>query len=79
MPLQDLLKWVSANPFSPFRMHLTDGQVVDVTSPHQIWPGRQSALVGFLSEDNPHVYDRHLTIGLLHIVSIEKIPTPSKA
>jgi hypothetical protein len=79
MPLQDLLEWVNAKPFAPFRMHLTDGRVVDVTNPHQIWPGRQSALIGYLSAEDPQVYERHVTVGLLHIVSIEPLATPAQA
>jgi hypothetical protein len=79
MPLQDLLDWIKADPFVPFRMCLTNGQAIDIHAPSMIWPGRQSALIGFPNPIDPHVYDRHITVGLLHIASIEPLASPTAA
>ena len=79
MPLEDLLDWIKADPFTPFRLRLTNGQVYDIHSPSMIWPGRQSVLIGFPNPTDPFVYDRHVTIGLLHINSIEPLVTPPAA
>lgn len=78
MPLQDLLDWIEANPFSPFRIFLTNGISYDVHAPHQIWPGKQSVLLGFPSSTDPRVYEKHMTVGLLHIANIEPIETSGR-
>lgn len=79
VPLQDLVDWISASPFAPFRLRLTNGQAYDIHGPHMIWPGRQSVLIGFPSPTEPFVYDRHVTVGLLHIASIEPLGSPTAA
>jgi hypothetical protein len=73
MPLHDLLEWIEAKPFSPFRLNLTDGRKVDITNPNQIWPGRQSAMIGIQSPEDQRIYERHFTISLLHVISIDPI------
>jgi hypothetical protein len=79
VPLQDLLDWIKAEPFAPFRLRLTNGQAYDIHAPSMIWPGRQSVLIGFPNPDDRFVYDKHVTVGLLHIASIEPLGSPTAA
>lgn len=77
MPPHELLDWLNANPFTPFRLHLTDGRTVDIVGPNQMLPGRQSAVIGIPLAEDPRFYDRHTTVSLLHVASIEPITTTS--
>lgn len=74
MSLQQLLDWVKAEPFRPFRMRLADGGSVDVASRERIWPEWQVAVVGFVTSDDQRVYERHQIVGLANIVAIDPIP-----
>ena len=73
IPAQDLLEWLDAKPFAPFRLFLSDGRTFDIRDPNRVWPGRQTAVVGLPAADDPRLIDRHTTVSLLHIVSIEPL------
>ena len=73
MPVKDLLEWLDANPFAPFRIRLTNGQSYEVARSQDVWPGFSSALIGVPAKDNPRVYDSHVTVGLAHILTIEAV------
>jgi hypothetical protein len=73
IPASDLLEWLEAKPFMPFRLHLSDGRTFDIRGANQVWPGRQTAVLGFPSADDPRLIDRHTTVSLLHIVSVEPL------
>lgn len=79
MPLEDLLDWLKANPFVPFRVVLSNGTIYEIHQPSQMWPGRQSVLIGFTSPTDPWVYEKHVTVGLIHINAIEPLPTAAQA
>jgi hypothetical protein len=74
VPLEYLLDRLKANPFVPFRVTLSNRTTYDIHQPSQMWPGRQSVLIGFPSRDDPWVYDKHVTVALIHINNIEPIP-----
>jgi hypothetical protein len=73
MTPEDLRNLLVQPPFAPFRIHLTDGRVYDVRHREMVWVGRRIAVVGVFAPDG--YLDRHDTISLLHIVSLEPIQT----
>jgi len=79
MPLEDLLDWLKAIPFAPFKVTLSNGTAYEIHQPSQMWPGRQSVLIGFPSAADPWVYEKHVTVGLMHINNIEPLRAAAQA
>ena len=74
MTYRDLMEWVDAEPFVPFRLRLTDGRSIDIQHSNLIWPGRRTAMIGIPDDPNePDVPSTHQTLNLMHIVSIEPL------
>jgi len=63
-------------PFVPFRMTLTEGSTYEVRHPDLCMAGRRSAILGTTSRDDPdRLFDRSVTLDLLHIVKLEPLET----
>jgi hypothetical protein len=80
MTYQDLIDWVEASPFEPFRLRITDGRQFEITNARMIWPGRHSTMLGL--PDNPSEPDvpgRHVTLANVHIVTIEPLGVSQSA
>lgn len=77
IPANDLLEWLGVKPFTPFRLFLSDGRTFDIRDPNHVWPGRQTAVPGFPAADDPRLIDRHTTVSLLHVVSIDPLELAS--
>ena len=74
MNQRDVIKLLNAQPFVPFRMHLTDGKSYDIQHPEFVWvfPTRLE-----IAKPQPggetHAMEDSDFVGLLHIVRIEPI------
>jgi hypothetical protein len=74
VPPEDLAAAIDRRPFVPFRLHLSDGTAYEVRHPEMIMLGRRSAVIGISEEINGRpMYDRHVTVALLHIVRLEPL------
>jgi hypothetical protein len=71
---EELQKIARQQPFEPFRLILTTGATFDVRHPDLIMVGRRSATIGLTNKPNRTIYDYTVTVDLLHIVAIEKLP-----
>lgn len=80
MHYRDLMEWVDADPFVPFRLRLSDGRPIEIHHPNLIWPGRRTAMIGIPDDPKePDVPATHQTLGLMHIVSIEPLTATTAA
>ncbi len=71
---QDFRDYLRKQPFEPFRLTLTDGRSYDVLHPELAMVGHSTVAVGLARADAAEpVYDRLVTISLLHIMQIEQI------
>jgi hypothetical protein len=78
MPPEDIREIVHRQPFQPFRLTLTDGRTVDVQHPELIMVGRSSVVVGTARPNAKEpIYDRYVTISLLHVMQIEPLESPA--
>jgi hypothetical protein len=79
MAPEELLTALRQRPFQPFRISLTDGRSLDVRYPEMVLLGRRTAIVGLPApgETEP-IYDQRITVDLLHIVTLEPLPTPTQ-
>ena len=72
----DLLFWLKAQPFKPFRITMNNGRVYEVRHPELVRLMRTS-LVYFTPSSQPDVFDRAEMIGLTLIDHIEPVDTPT--
>ena len=80
MSYDQLREWLDARPFAPIRITTTDGRRFDVHSPSMLWPGKYSAMIGVPDNPNePDVPAKHISLTMLHIVSVEPIPSSKAA
>ena len=74
---EDIQAFLKKEPFQPFRLTLTDGRTYDVRHPELAMVGRSTLIIGLPAPDDPApVYDRFVTVSLLHIMQME--PTKTK-
>ncbi len=79
MAPEELLTALRERPFQPFRITLTEGRTLDIRHPEMVLAGRRSTVIGLPApgETEP-LYDRRMTVDLLHIVSLEPLPHPAQ-
>jgi hypothetical protein len=76
MPPLDLVQALRRRPFLPFRLHISDGTVFDITHPELLLVSPDSAVVGLPSEKYPFPQvDRYQIVDLAHIVRLEPVQT----
>jgi hypothetical protein len=71
---EDIREFLQRRPFQPFRMTLTDGRTYEVRHPELAMTGRSAVAIGLPApNDAEPVYDRLVTVSLLHIMQIEPL------
>ncbi len=70
MTPRELLNYVQANPFRPFRIRMNSGRTFDIRHPEMVRVGRRELLLFTLASDSPDVYDRWESQSLRLIDSI---------
>jgi hypothetical protein len=76
---EDVLAWVRAAPFRPFRIRLNSGQKYEIRHPEMLHVGRSIAHVFWFSGEPTDPYERFEMISLLLIERIEPVETPARA
>ena len=80
MQSADILEYVRRKPFKPFRITLTDGRSYEIQHPEFAMVGRSTVAIGLRSGNGPElVYDRLVTVDLLHIMETELLEKPGSA
>jgi hypothetical protein len=71
---QDFREHLRSQPFRPFRVTLTDGRTYEVLYPDLAMVGHSTVSIGLARPNaTKPVYDRLVTVSLLHITQIEPI------
>jgi len=76
MDPQEILSYVHAQPFRPFRVRRNSGRTFDVRHPEMVRVGRRELLLFSFVSDTPDIYDRWETVSLLLIESISHLDAP---
>lgn len=72
--LDNLRALLSAQPFIPFRLHLSNGGSVDVPSRELVLAGRHFAVVALLDpQATDMAWDRYMNVWYLHVVGVEML------
>jgi hypothetical protein len=73
---EDVRAFLQQQPFQPFRLTLTDGRTYEVRHPELAMVGRSSMIIGLPAPGDPEpVYDRSVTVSLLHIMQMQPCET----
>lgn len=68
----DIRGFLQRQPFRPFRLTLSNGQIYEVRHPELAMVGRSTVTIGLPSPGDPEpIYDRLVTVSLLHVLKIE--------
>jgi hypothetical protein len=73
MRAEDLLTWVRAAPFVPFRIRLNSGRAFEIRHPEMLRVGRTTANVYSFAGALADPYERMEMISLVLIESVEPI------
>ena len=73
----DVLEFLERRPFRAFQLTLTDGRTYDVRHPELAMVGRSTVAIGLPApDDSSPIYDRLVTVSLMHIMQIEPTEVP---
>ncbi|MBI1901729.1 MAG: hypothetical protein HYS13_11545 [Planctomycetia bacterium] len=70
MPRQQVLSYLRAEPFRPFRIHMASGRTFDIRHPEMLWVGGTTMIIFTYVSDNPDVFDQWDTVSLMLVESI---------
>ena len=73
MTTKEILRYLRAEPFRPFRIHMASGRTFDIRHPEMVRVGRSDLVVFSLVTDEPGVHDDWDTVSLLLIESISHL------
>jgi hypothetical protein len=73
MTPREVLNYVQANPFRPFRIRMNSGRTFDIRDPEMVRVGARDVLIFTLVSDAPEVYDRWENLSLLQIESLSPL------
>jgi hypothetical protein len=81
--LADLQTLLWARPFVPFRLHRSDGGMIEVKHREFVTAGRRYAVVGISDPTDPDApFDRHAVVWYMHVTRVEMLdagPPPMSA
>ena len=75
MPPEDIREKLGQRPFVPFRIVLSDGAACEVRHPELLLLGKRSVVIGLTGNPADTLYDRYVTVALLHITRLEPLDT----
>jgi hypothetical protein len=58
-------------PFLPFRIHMTDRQLIEVRDPETAVLGQSTAVIRQRDPEHPGEWREHSMLALIHVVSLE--------
>lgn len=76
MSANDLVEMLRGRPFQPFTIHTTDGETYEVRHPEMMHVGRTTAVLFIPPAGQSYpLFDRYITVALLHIARMERVET----
>jgi hypothetical protein len=76
IPPQELMSYLKARPFRPFRVHMASGETFEVRHPEMVRVGRSSIILFTFVSDDPDLYDRWETISLMLMERVTQLDAP---
>jgi hypothetical protein len=76
MSSQEVLNYIQAQPFRPFRIRMNSGRTFDIRHPEMVRVGRRDLLIFTFVSDSPGVYDHWENVSLLLVESLSPLEAP---
>jgi hypothetical protein len=76
MAPQDVLDYVRAEPFRPFRIRMSSGRTFEIRHPEMVRVGTDSLLIFKFISDSPDIYDKWDMVSLSLIETISHLEAP---
>jgi hypothetical protein len=76
---REILNYITAEPFRPFRLHVASGRVFEVRHPEMAQVGKTTVTVFGTSDDDPLKAERWQKLSLMLVESIEPIELSAKS
>ena len=73
MRFEDIREILEAAPFKPFRLHMTEGKVFEVTHPELVILTRWKLIIGLPQQEGTRVVEHVEHCGLIHVVRVEEL------
>lgn len=73
----DVLGYVRAAPFRPFRIQMSGGRTFDIRHPEMVRVGTTNLMIFSLVSEDPAIHDRWSTVSLFLIESLSHLETPA--
>jgi hypothetical protein len=73
MTPREVLNYVQAEPFRPFRIRMNSGRTFDIRHPEMVRVGKRDLLIFTSVSDSPDVYDQWDNVSLLLIETISPL------
>lgn len=73
MPANELLRMLRAQPFAPFRMHVSEGMVYEIRHPELVIVMAAAAIVAFPDPTNQAMASGWELVDLRHIIRLEPL------
>jgi hypothetical protein len=70
---REVLNYMQAQPFRPFRIRMNSGRAFDIGHPEMVRVGRRDLLIFTFVSDSTSVYDRWENISLMLIESLSPL------
>ena len=75
----DMLTWVRATPFVPFRIRLNSGRTFDIRHPEMLRVGRSAVNIYTFGGEPADPFERMEMVSLVLIESVEPLEAPHAA
>ncbi len=76
---EELMGLLRKRPFTPLRLHMTDGHTYDILHPEAMMVFRSYAVIGLRPDPETGLPERAEFCALLHIVRVEELPPVAAA
>ena len=73
MSPDELAPYFNRRPYLPVRLHLTEGESIDVRNPHMVVLGKTTIVIGIQRNIDSPYYDEPVMLALAHIRKVEPI------
>jgi hypothetical protein len=74
-----LLTYVKAEPFRPFRLHMASGKTFDIRHPEMVKVGKSFLMVFSFAPGEPELIEQWETVSLMLTESISHLDLPVRA